>query len=58
MAPIIIHGPRLFCLFYKKYIVLNITMHYTHSGTTSMNQVSCLNISELRFFKLEVSEDE
>ena len=35
------------CLFYKKYIVFNMTMHYTHSGTTSLYQISCLNVLPL-----------
>ena len=47
MASIIIHGLRLFCLFYKKYIDFNMAMHYTHSGTISLYQISCLNVLPL-----------
>ena len=55
MASIIIHGLRLFLVILQEVgFVLKMTMHYTHSGTTSLYQVSCfkyVTISELRFFK-------
>ena len=61
MAPIIIHGLRLFCLFYKNHMVFNVTMHYIHSGTTSLYQVLCLNVIPLMSYAFQVevvSEDE
>ena len=45
--PLLYMALGYFCLFYKKYIVFNMTMHSTHSVTISLYQTSCLNVLSL-----------
>ena len=47
MASTIIHGLRLFLFILQEVHCLNMTMHYTHSGTISLYQISCLNVLPL-----------
>ena len=56
MAPLIIHGLRLFLFFYKKYIVykiFNMMMHYPQWNyiTVPSFMFRCVTVSELRLFK-------
>ena len=43
----ILHGLRLFLFILQEVHCFNMMMHYTHGGTISLYQISCLNMLPL-----------